>query len=345
MVDSQLENAPSKKSFRLGSCLLKVALGVIALGIVGYFVQGWVTPDVDPDKTKAVVIKESAGSVKAGKGNDKPNGKIQPHPNEHLNLPDGAITADITQEMIDQAEHPFDPLLEIAEMGLKEIDANYRDYTAVLVSRVVVGEKLRDEKYILCKIRHAQPESSDTAAVPFSVYTKFLKPKANVGQEAIWVDGWNDGKLIAHATGLLNQFRLSFDPEGMIPMEGNRYPIFEIGFRNLLVKMIELGTKDKKHGECTVKLKRGVEINGRVCTVLEAVHPKKRDHFDFHIARIYIDDELNIPIGYEGYLWPEKDGGELPLIERYYYTELKLNVGLTDADFDPGNEEYDYPSR
>ncbi|MFM7739362.1 MAG: DUF1571 domain-containing protein, partial [Planctomycetota bacterium] len=29
--------------------------------------------------------------------------------------------------------------------------------------------------------------------------------------------------------------------------------------------------------------------------------------------------------------------------EEYTYIEVKLNVGLTDKDFDPANEEYEFP--
>lgn len=337
MANSETENIETQRPSKLGGLALKAVIVLGLVGVLGYFIQGQITPDVDPDKTKEIVIKTSGN-------NDDPGSTDPAHPNESLNLPEGAITGNVTQQLIDEADHPFDLLLDIAADGLKEIDRKYSDYTATLVSRVRTEGELRDEKYLHVKIRHEQKNSDSTINEPFSVYTKFLKPKANVGQEAIWVKGENDGKLIAHATGLLNLKRLYFDPEGAIPMSGNRYPIYEIGFRNLLKKMIELGTKDKKHGECTVTLKRKVEINGRVCTVFEAVHPQKREHFDFHIARIYIDDELNIPIGYEGYLWPEKEGEDPPLLERYYYTEIKFNVGLTDADFDPGNEEYNYPS-
>jgi hypothetical protein len=37
------------------------------------------------------------------------------------------------------------------------------------------------------------------------------------------------------------------------------------------------------------------------------------------------------------------DGGEPPLIESYSYSDIKLNAGLTDKDFDYENEEYDFP--
>ncbi len=321
------------RSFRFGKSVLSGSLVLVLLGVSGFFAQRWFAPEVDQSEIKPIVINSSGSNLgqKDGKAASKESTVV---------LSSGAITATIDQQMIDEAEHPFGPLLEIADLSIAEIDKKYQDYTATLFSQVRLGEELRGEKYLTCKIRHEQKAKPH---VPFSVYTKFLKPKANVGQEAIWIQGQNDGKLIGHATGLLNLKRIPLDPDGAIAMEGNRYSIREIGFRNLLVKMKEFGVKDQQYGECVVTLKRGIELNGRLCTTFEAVHPYKRKHFDFHIARIYIDDERNIPIGYEGFLWPETKGGEPVLLERYFYTDIKLNVGLTDKDFDPGNEEYDYP--
>ena len=39
---------------------------------------------------------------------------------------------------------------------------------------------------------------------------------------------------------------------------------------------------------------------------------------------------------------PAKAGDPLPVIEEYTYLNLKLNVGLTDKDFDHTNEEYNF---
>ena len=86
------------------------------------------------------------------------------------------------------------------------------------------------------------------------------------------------------------------------------------------------------------------DSNGRKCVMLEVMHPVQREHFEFHVARIYLDQELEIPIAYEGFSWPEEEGGEPVLEEKYFYTELKLNVGLQDSDFDPSNPSYDYPA-
>ena len=65
--------------------------------------------------------------------------------------------------------------------------------------------------------------------------------------------------------------------------------------------------------------------------------------YDFHRAEVFIDDELNIPVRYVAYDWPTAGGEEPPIIEEYTYIDVQLNVGLTDKDFDPANEEYEFP--
>jgi hypothetical protein len=326
---SQSETASRFRS-KLFSAAKIFALILVVLLVGGYFIQQQLVPDVDPSKTRPVVVSNS-GNVGEATVND-----------ESVDLPEGAITANINQKMINAADHPFQPLLKVAEQSIVEIDKTIRDYEATFVSQVFLNGKLQPEKYLRCKIRHRH--MANGKEVPFSVYTLFLAPQDNVGQEAIWIEGQNDGNIIAHANGLLNVKRFYLDPDGPIAMDGNRYPIRDIGVRGLIVKMQELGQKDIKHGECQVSIKRKVDVNGCECTMLQAVHPVKRDHFDFHIARIFIDDARNIPIAYEGYSWPEKEGDEPPLLEKYYYTDIELNVGLTDEDFDPGNKKYNYPS-
>jgi hypothetical protein len=50
-----------------------------------------------------------------------------------------------------------------------------------------------------------------------------------------------------------------------------------------------------------------------------------------------------VPIRYAAWTWPEKAGEEPPLLEEYTYVDMKLNVGLTDKDFDPDNSAYNFP--
>jgi hypothetical protein len=152
----------------------------------------------------------------------------------------------------------------------------------------------------------------------------------------------NDGKMIAHeAKGLLSKFpSVWIRPDSQLAMKDNRYPITEVGIENLIVQLIDRGERDRQRGECEVTFHKDANINGRKCTMLQVVHPHPRPYFDFHMAQIFIDDELQVPLRYAAYLWPTTPGGQPELIEEYTYLKLKLNQGLTEQDFNPKNPEY-----
>ncbi len=312
-----------KKRITFLNCLVTlVGLGVVSAA-AAFLIQPYLTPNVDPNLKVPVAIKSTDD-------------------NELADLPEHAITRGITQRRIDAAKHPLIPLLKVAQDGIDAIENNVTGYTATIVSQVRTNGELHDERYMFCKLRHEQ-KTKDGATIPFSVYTRFLKPKSVAGQEAIWISGMNQDKIIAHGSGLLNVKKFFLNPDGPIAMKGNRYPIRALGMKNLIKKMFEKGKNDLNHGECIATVTRGVMIDGHKCTLMEIKHPKYRPHFEFHIARIYIDDERNLPIGYEGFMWPEKEGDPPPLLEKYYYTDIQLNPGLTNRDFSTKNPEYDYP--
>lgn len=264
-------------------------------------------------------------------------------PQERVEIPSGSdrLTDMISAEQIKSADHPLDPLMKLADRGLEIIDTKYPDYSAKILTQVRTGDTLHDENVMKLKVRHGREGGEEQ--IPFSIYTRFLGPKSKAGQEAIWVDGRDDGMILGHGTGFLNVKTVKLDPESRFAMSGNRYPIYEIGFRNLIMKMKEFGKNDRNYGECEVQIDRNVLVDERSCTLVTVTHPIKRDHFEYHIAKIYIDDEFEVITGYEGYLWPETVGGEPVLLEKYFYVDLELNSGLEDVDFDTANAAYDYP--
>lgn len=232
-------------------------------------------------------------------------------------------------------EHPLVPALRWAQGGLRDIE-KIHDYSATLVKKERVDGKVGEPEFMFIKVRHN----------PFSVYMYFLKPDAVKGQEVLYVDGAPKGKMWAHGTGLKKVFgTLELDPKGRVAMQGNRYPITEVGVLNMVRRLIEVGEKDAQYGECEVELFPNTKVNERVCTCVKIVHPVPRRNFLFNVARIFVDDELNVPIRYESYDWPEQAGGQPELIEEYTYLNLKLNVGFTDADFDTRNPNYGFKAR
>ena len=248
------------------------------------------------------------------------------------------IAADRARQILSQRdpnEHPLMPCLRWAYDGIDDLE-RIEDYQATMVKRERIGGKLGDYEHMFVKIRHR----------PLSVYMYFLGPEGKKGTEVIFREDSNDGKLLAHGVGMQKMLgTLALDPTGQIAMRGNRYPITEIGFVTMVRRLIEVGEEDVKYGECEVKFYPGAKIEDRVCTCIQVVHPKPRRNFRFHVARIYVDDELNLPVRYESYDWPEEEGGKPQLLEEYTYLNLKLNNGFTDADFDVRNPNYQFNSK
>jgi hypothetical protein len=235
--------------------------------------------------------------------------------------------------------HPLDPAIEIASGSLQHMRENIRDYTAILVKRNRVNGKLGELTYAAVKIRNGRSDGGQSR-IPLSVYLSFLKPESAKGREVIWVDGRNDGKLLAHEAGLKNLATVKLEPTGYLAMRGQRYPITEIGIENLTVKILQTASRDRQYAECQVQFYKNAKIGDDICDMFEVIHPVKRDHFDFYRARVYFSQKHQIPIRYASWSWPSEAGGEPVLEEEYTYLQFKPNVGLTDRDFDTDNPAY-----
>jgi hypothetical protein len=230
-------------------------------------------------------------------------------------------------------DHPLIPALRYALRAMHDLE-KVEDYSCTMVKRERIDGVLGEHQYFSVKVRHN----------PFSVYMYFLTPEDQKGQEVIWVQGENDGKMWAHPVGVRARLvgTISLDPRGRLAMQGNRYPLTEVGMLNLSRRLIEVASADTQYGECEVKFFEGAKINGRTCTCIQAVHPVPRKEFSFHLAQIFIDDELKVPVRYVAYTWPEQEGGEPVLQEEYTYLDVKLNNGFTDIDFSIKNPNYNF---
>jgi len=240
--------------------------------------------------------------------------------------------------------HRLDQAIDMAYQSLNHMRSNVRDYTAIMVKRELVDGAISEPEYMKLKVRC--PRETDSGKTPFSVYMKFLRPKAFAGREVIWVDGANQNRLCVHeGRGLMAMREFNLDPTGWVAMKGQRYPIYDAGIENLIVKLIEKAERDRAAGPCSATYREGAQINKRSCTLIELVHEERKAPFEFCKAQVFIDSELNLPVRYAAYDWPSTPGGEPVLMEEYTYVNIDVNVGLADTDFDPSNPTYHYPNR
>ena len=247
--------------------------------------------------------------------------------------------ASVSSARLPELHHPIDPALEIALDSLRHVRSQVHDYTAIFIKRWRVDGDLPPLQYASLKIRNRKTQGEEIS-VPLSVYLDFLKPSSVKGREVIWVEGRNDGNMIVHQGGFASFLTTHLNPEGMLAMRGQRYSIKEIGIENLLEKIVATAYRDRQHGECEVQIQHNQPFGEASCTLVDITHPIRREHFRFHRARLYFDNSSKMPVRYQAWLWPETPDGPPVLDEEYNYFNLQVNVGLTDADFEPENPSY-----
>jgi hypothetical protein len=223
-------------------------------------------------------------------------------------------------------EHPLAPVIRALKTSQEIIDQNIRDYSCTFIKRERVDGQLGEHQHILMKVAHE----------PFSVYMSFLQPFA--GREVLYVAGQNDNKMVVLEAGFKRYLgKLNLDPEGAVAMRGQKHPITRVGIRNLTAELIKLWEAETQYAECEVTVNADTKVEGRPATLVQVMHPVPRQTFRGHVQRLFLDNELRIPIHYDVYLWPAQEGAEPPLDESYTYKNLKINNGFTALDFDPNN--------
>ncbi len=236
--------------------------------------------------------------------------------------------------------------MAIARQALDEIEHKVRDYSAVIIKKERIGKDLIDrdltDKDFITTVMFAKIREK-----PFSVYLNFLNRSDNErvkDREVIYVQGRNDDMLLVHTPRLIgSRFTLPLDPKGWLAMQGEHYPITEIGLANLCRQLIKRGESAGDPSRVTVKRYARARINTRACTLLEIMYPVHEPKAWGYLARVFVDNEWHFPIRVEVYELPLDRSKGRQLVEEYTYLDLKLNNGYSDADFDPKNPQYKFP--
>ena len=308
-----------------------LVLGAVAAVVVLF--RGKVESDPEPIAAKPVETPLSA-IVSDASADTVPSTETETTPDDGISLRPPR-----------SGEHPLDPALDRARQARQRIADTIADYTGTLVKRERVAGELTPQAEMAIKVRQEVREG-ETITTPFSIYLKFESPKAKAGQEAIWVQGRHDGRLVGHegagANFITRGFRAWVAPEGTMAMRGEKYPIFRLGLDEMLVKLLERGTDEKQFDDLRIS-QVATEVNGRPTTLWKIEHTDPKPEHGFHTAEISIDDEWKLPVRYRGFILPAGET-EPVLDEEYEYKNLKFNVGLADHDFDPDNPDYGYPS-
>jgi hypothetical protein len=240
--------------------------------------------------------------------------------------------------------------IEDARGYLQHIEENVRDYTCLFIKQENVKGEVLPPEFIRLKVRSEVVENGQVV-VPFSAYFKFLKPNECKNREVLYVAGrYGGGKLLAKEGSGGRRFlpAMTLRISSPFVMATNRYPITEIGVKTLTQRLIDRSEQDPDVDSCEITYASGAKMDGRKCKFLQVkrptpkVGPAAELGMNVYLAQVFIDEELQVPVRYAAYDWPKVEGGSPEVVESYTYKDLKINVGLTDADFDPKNPEYNF---
>ena len=236
-------------------------------------------------------------------------------------------------------------VLEMAQAARDRLSTTLNDYTARFVkqeidNRGVLGPETEMSIRVQTKLRN---ESNDA---PMRVYLRFTSPSELHGREVIWAEDLHNGQMAVHEVGLLLGLKTFWlDPNGIIAMQGQRYPISEIGLVKLVEKLIERGEKDRNNPAISVTVTSDHQLGDTETELIQVRRSEpSNDDEDFSLAEIVIDPERQLVLSYRAFGWANNEGGEPPLLESYTYYDVETNVGLTEEDFDPKNAAYNFPS-
>lgn len=234
-------------------------------------------------------------------------------------------------------------VLAKAEAALKAMRSDLTDYTARFVKQELdTSGKLGPVNEIELKVQTRFRDDKDDA--PRRAYLRFAAPDSLAGREVIWGEDLYDGKMAVHEVGMLFQLKtIWLDPNGMIAMQGQRFPISEIGLVKLVEKLIERGRQDVDNPDISIEITSDHTFDDRPAELIRVLRSNPSGEADdFSLAEITVDNERQMIVQYRAFGWPV-EGPIRPLLESYGYYDLKTNVGLTDADFDTKNPQYAFP--
>lgn len=255
-------------------------------------------------------------------------------------VPTRSVTNASDQQVLSMRE-----VHQLAKQAREHLGNTLNDYTARFVKQVMDDNGVLSPKTeMTIKVQSRFRNDSDDA--PMRVYLRFDAPEAYAGREVIWCEDLHDGMMAVHEVGLLFSLKtLWLDPNGVLAMQGERYPINEIGFARLAELMVELSERNLETPGIQTTSTSGHPFDGRKTDLIriEKDTPSDEPH-DFRTAEVVFDPVSRLILSFRSFGWPDQEGAEPPLLEAYAYHDVQLNLGLTDADFETSNPKYNFPS-
>jgi hypothetical protein len=214
---------------------------------------------------------------------------------------------------------PQDPEAWLREAQM--VLAGVESYRATFHKQERVAGRLLDEETIALKFRR-----------PRMIHMRWVK-KPFAGREVVYVEGRNGNHMRVREAGILGLLPVDLDPRGSLAMKGNRHVIVEAGIESLVERLTDNLRRGRLAGELEVRSGGLESVYGRETVRLEGSFPASAaGRYYCRRAVLSFDIEKKVPIRAEIYDWDDA------LMEVYGFEDLRLDAGLTEADFALGRQ-------
>lgn len=253
--------------------------------------------------------------------------------------------ASLPIDLIGPGKQPPDslvPLVEFARKAQLRFETEVDAYTCMLVKRETLEGSLESPKYIQLKIRERRAEGEQLIQ-PRSLYAKFLKPTDVAGREVLFVEDERDGNILVRRGGTrLPNLTLELKADSRLAKRESNYSILQTGIRPMLEQILDRIETQIDPKNIKIRYFADAKVDGRPCQHIEVNQLAHTPESTFQLAKVYIDNELELPVYFSSYAWSEEPEGEPVLQEQYAITKINLSAKLTDLDFDRTNPEYQF---
>jgi hypothetical protein len=247
------------------------------------------------------------------------------------------VAKEMTTAVANDESHPLTATIRYASSHSDYIRENVRDFSCRLIKRERINGKLQSHQFANVKVL-CERQRDDGTAQPLSVFMRFVAPKTIKDRRVLFVADQNDGMVLVRKGGsMMKNLKLKVDPFSDRARSESSSPITDMGFDKLIDRFVERAKadidRDPDATNTQVTSFGNATVGERNCTHIRIVHPEQSQGMEYHMASLYIDNELHVPIRLVVHGWPEQEDDKPPVNEEYTYLNLKLNSGLTEADF------------
>ena len=221
----------------------------------------------------------------------------------------------------DQEPLPVKDPLAFLEKCLERYDEQgIKGYSCIMQKQERIDGKLQPSEETECFFREK----------PYSVFMHWLRGQRKA-DSALYVEGENDGKLLAHPSGVAGKLVkvVSRDPEGDEARQVGRYTLKEFGRKKALQRTLDAWKAEKAQGTLHAEylgVRKVREAGDRLCYTLRRTSATP-DKDGITEATVYIDKENWLQV--RTVLKGEKE----QLIGDYVFRDIHLNPKFKSDQF------------